>query len=264
MILFVFEGSKDEPKVYETIKSLYFKDTEDITYIFNSNIYGLYNKIKKEYSDFRDVEEATDIVSILREVYPDSSLKNIDASSDIDQIYLFFDYDLQHAYHVQKQHPELSLTDIVEDDNKRLKEMLSFFNEETKMGKLFISYPMIEALKYTKKLPDPNFITYKVSLEDCHRKFKGMAESFTDYHGNFGLLLDDDLEDAEVKGNWELLRDQNVRKANVICNNSNELPKSKEEISQELIFHSQHAIYNAEGNIYILSSFPIFLFDYFK
>lgn len=65
MILFVFEGAKEEPKVYKTIKSLYFKDTEDITYIFNSNIYGLYNRIKKEYSDFEDIEDAADIVSVL-------------------------------------------------------------------------------------------------------------------------------------------------------------------------------------------------------
>lgn len=264
MILFVFEGSKEEPKVYRTLKSLYFEGSEDITYIFNSNIYGLYNRIKKEYSDFENIDDAADIVSVLKELYPDSALKDINVSSDIDQIFLFFDYDMQHAYHVQKQHPEQSLEEIVKEDNDRLKEMLSFFNEETRMGKLFISYPMIEALKYTKKLPDPDFLTYKVSLEDCHRKFKGMAEQFTDYHSGFGLLLDDDINEGVVKHNWEMLKEQNVKKANYICNGANVLPLRKDLISQDYVFASQQLTYTKEGNIYILGSFPLFLYEYFK
>lgn len=142
--------------------------------------------------------------------------------------------------------------------------MLSFFNEETRMGKLFISYPMIEALKYTKKLPDPNFVTYKVHLEDCHRKFKGMAEQFTDYHGGFGLLLDDDINDDEVKQNWEMLKIQTVKKANYICNGVNTLPSQKNLISQDSVFSSQLFTYDREGNIYILGSFPLFLYEYFK
>lgn len=264
MILFIFEGAKAEPNIYNTIKALYFKDSEDVTCIFNSNIYGLYNRIKKEYSSFENIEGATDIVSVLKEIYPNTSLKDVNVSSDIDQIFLFFDYDLQHAYHIQKSNPELDLESIISDDNKQLEEMLSFFKEETEMGKLFISYPMVEALKYTKKLPDSNFINYKATLEDCHNKFKGEAEIFTDYHGNFGLLLNKDLEEAKVKENWEYLKDQNVRKANYICNGSTDLPQSKDSISQYSIYQSQLSTYIKEGEIWILSSFPLFLYEYFK
>lgn len=35
--------------------------------------------------------------------------------------------------------------------------MLDFFSDETENGKLYINYPMIESLKYTKEIPDANY-----------------------------------------------------------------------------------------------------------
>ena len=53
----------------------------------------------------------------------------------------FFDYDFQNKMGTQKV-------------NNILYEMLDFFNDETENGKLYINYPMIESLKYTKEMPD--------------------------------------------------------------------------------------------------------------
>lgn len=264
MILFVFEGAKTEPLIYSTIKNLYFKDSEDITYIFNSNIYGLYNRIKREFSDFSGIEDAADVVSILQEMHPESELSKISTSSQIDQIFLFFDYDFQHAFHIKEQHQELDLEDIIKEDNHRIEELLDFFNDETNMGKLYINYPMIESLKYTKSLPDVNFNSYVVTLEDCHKKFKRIAEEFSDYKGYKGLLYDVQTDIDIVKNNWELLKEQNVGKANFMCNCSKGFPSVKTSISQDTIFLSQMMKYTSSKLIYILSSFPIFLYDYFK
>ena len=52
--------------------------------------------------------------------------------SDFAQIYLFFDYD-GHATNAS---------------DKKITELLSFFNEETEKGKLYISYPMVESFKH--------------------------------------------------------------------------------------------------------------------
>lgn len=265
MILFVFEGERTEPQVYDTIRRLYFGDHgEDIIYVFNNNIYGLYNRIKREYSDFEDIADAAEVVSLLREANPDSELGHIEASSDIDQIFLFFDYDFQHAFHVHEQHPEQDLSSIVAEDNRRLQEMLEFFHEETEMGKLFINYPMVESLKYTKELPDANYFYYEVTLDECHGHFKAMAETFTAYHSYHGLLLEQKVDEALVRHNWELLKQQNVEKANFLCKGLKAIPETKEDIAQALIFQAQFRKFESRGHISILNSFPLFVFDYFK
>ena len=50
----------------------------------------------------------------------------------------FFDYDFQNS--------QLSLYEI----NRRVEEMLKLFDDETDNGKLYINYPMIESIRYTR------------------------------------------------------------------------------------------------------------------
>lgn len=264
MILFVLEGDKAESKIYDTIKSLYFANqNEDIVYIFKSSIYDLYDKVRK-YSDFDNITEAADVVSILRSIHPDSALKDIDESSQIDQIFLFFDYDFQHVFRLLKRHPNENLETLTNEDNQKIAEMLNFFDNETEMGKLYINYPMVESLKYTKKMPDPNYSTYQVSLDECHGKFKCMAEHFTDYHGLYGIYIEKKSDINEVRNNWELLKLQNVKKANYLCSGKEEFPKVKDLINQVQIFSAQINKYNSDSTIGILNSFPLFIYEYFK
>ncbi|MFC4665258.1 hypothetical protein [Falsiporphyromonas endometrii] len=265
MILFVFEGAKAEPKIYETIKSLYFAHgNEEVIYIFNSNIYALYDRICREYADFEDIEGATDIISLLRDLYPDSDLAKLETTSDIDQIFLFFDYDFQHVFHILKRQPNRNIKEVIEEDNQKIQAMLRFFDEETNMGKLYINYPMVESLKFTKKMPDKDFFTYRVTLSDCHGKFKKIADQFTDYHGYYGLLIDKKLDIKVLRKNWEYLKEQNVTKANFLCNDIIAPPINKEAIGQSKIFEAQIEKYNKDGTIGILNSFPLFIYEYFK
>ncbi len=47
MILFIFEGKKCEPRLFETLKHLFFaKETEPFVCTYNSNIYSLYSKLR--------------------------------------------------------------------------------------------------------------------------------------------------------------------------------------------------------------------------
>ena len=265
MILFVFEGCKDEPKIYATIKALYFeKESEDIKYIFNSNIYGLYDIIMKEYSDFNGIDDVADVVSILRKIHPDSDLKNIERSSEIDQIFYFFDYDFQQVFHEKERHPSDSLKKCMEINNDKVRKMLNFFHNETEMGKLYINYPMVESLKFTKHLPDSQYNSYQVTLNECHGKFKGMAEQFTDYHSYHGLLIEDTIDKEIISKNWQKLKEQNIKKANFLCTGEDSSPENKEAISQNRIYQSQLNKYNTDAHIGILNSFPLFLYDYFK
>ena len=174
---------------------------------------------------------------------------------------MFFDYDFQNT--------NLSLDEI----NTRLKEMLALFSDETNNGKLYVSYPMVESLLYTKKLPDEHFVEYTVSRSDCMgHSFKDLARSFSDY-GSFDFIeLPDSShhrirrkEIEKVRANWIHIINQHTSKAYYITSQSNSIPVIKEDVSQQRIFDSQRLKYLCdEERIAILNGFPLFLFEYFK
>ena len=107
----------------------------------------------------------------------DSTLNGI-RSSDISEIFLFFDYDFQNSH--------LSLEDI----NQRVEEMLTLFADETENGKLYINYPMIESIRYTKELPDNDYVNYVVSREEC-KDFKRLSRDFSAFNLLSSLICND-------------------------------------------------------------------------
>lgn len=257
MILFVFEGENREPELFATIQKMFFpRDNERITYSFGNNIYELYNELSK-------LDDAGDLVSLLQEKcsgQADNPFEGLN-SSDFSEIYLFFDYDFQNK--------NLELAEI----NRQLKEMLSKFNDETEYGKLYINYPMIESIRYTKELPDANYYEYVISRADCS-SFKKLAADFSAYSSLDFILIDSrkdvsELSEKKLKSlrdNWEHLKKQNVNKANYICHGKNEAPNKKEEVSQEQIFESQlqKHVNKEQSEVAILNAFPLFLYEYFK
>lgn len=257
MILFVFEGENREPELFATIQKMFFpRDNERITYSFGNNIYELYNELSK-------LDDAGDLVSLLQERcsgQADNPFEGLN-SSDFSEIYLFFDYDFQNK--------NLELAEI----NRQLKEMLSKFNDETEYGKLYINYPMIESIRYTKELPDANYYEYVISRADCS-SFKKLAADFSAYSSLDFILIDSrkdvsELSEKKLKSlrdNWEHQKKQNVNKANYICHGKNEAPNKKEEVSQEQIFESQlqKHVNKEQSEVAILNAFPLFLYEYFK
>lgn len=255
MILFVFEGKRREPDIFRTLEYLFFPKGQAIVCSFGNNIYELYRQLKQ-------LGEAGDLVSLLREMNennPDSPFSEEIKSSDFSEIYLFFDYDFQNK--------NLSL----EQMNNQLSEMFDLFCDETDNGKLYINYPMLEAIRYTKTLPDEEYCKYLISRKECQVKgFKEIAQNFSSYRSLDFIVLDlrttpEDDEVLRVKRHWSLLETQNVAKANYLCNQDLAIPIDKESISQTRIFESQLSLYIIpEEKVAILSAFPLFLFDYFK
>ena len=148
--------------------------------------------------------------------------------------------------------------------------MLKMFKDETEYGKLYINYPMIESIRYTKTLPDKEFYKYVITREDC-RNFKKLAADFSSYSSLDFILLDPRKELPErkknsLKRNWDYIKEQNVNKANYICHGNNDIPTRKEEVAQNLIFKSQLLKYvnKDQSEVAILNAFPLFLYEYFK
>lgn len=249
MILFVFEGKKKEPAIFESLRKIYFRREDSVVVCtYNTDFHSLYKALS---------ENDWELFYVLRERLQQRGENTLDGykASDFSQTYLFFDYDFQNS-HIP-----------LDEQNRRLEEMLLYFNEETENGKLFINYPMIESLVYTKRLPDEQFDSYVVKRENC-RNFKGMAARFSHYPDTSFLLIGNanGVTDKEVINNWEFLKIQHVYKANLLCNGVRAaLPTSKEEISQQNIFKAQQEQFvGPHDSVAILNSFPIFVYEYLK
>lgn len=246
MILFVFEGAKVEPRIFESIERLYF-DSEEIRVVkFGSDLPTLYKSLKRNEED------------LLRSLPLEQNGLHIPEGKRLDtlfsQVFLFFDYDFQH---------NMGLTPL----NDILREMLDFFDDETGNGKLYINYPMVESLKYTRELPDENYWTYEVTRQMCvNHNFKKKSERFA-FSGarGFRFINIKHNTDEKLANTWELLRIQNVRKANYVVSNNNSIPENKSIVSQKAIFDAQIDKYViTRESVAVLNSFPLFLYEYFK
>ena len=253
MILFIFEGDEREPRLYRTLERLYFpKQNDNIICSFGNNIYDLYNELHEYDGD-------GDIVALMRERLADRGDATLDGirNSDISEIFLFFDYDFQNS--------QLSLEEI----NRRVEEMLALFDDETDNGKLYINYPMIESIRYTKELPDDAYAGYTIGREAC-KDFKRLACEFSAYDSLDHLLFKDGETPAKekylkVKDNWEYLRTMNVCKANLLTTGLYTMPREKSDICQLAIFSNKVMKYvKPNENVAILNSFPIFIYEYMK
>lgn len=268
MILFIFEGRKQEPRIYKTIKRLFFDDgnEEEILHYYCNNIYSLY-KTLKEYDVLND---AADIVNVLREQsskHPcvNSEFYKIKHSDEVSQIYLFFDYDLNgkdKAFSIDEQ-------------NAQIAAMLEYFDDESK-GRLYVSYPMVESFRYFKKpLPDENYKDYAVDAR-IDGKFKELVQNDS-YYKNLKELcfnldksgrlkpMHDKSREKKIRTNWLFIKELNIKKANFICCDDYSIPKDKSLVAQQKIFCSQIEKYiKPKKEISILNAFPLFLFEYFK
>ena len=126
-ILFIFEGEKTEKQIVNNLSEFFISENSIIQCAYCTNLYHLH----KEISEDPDLDTFT----LLKSKTQNSSALSSFTRNDFAEIYMFFDYDGH---------------DPIATDEKT-QETLNFFNEETDKGKLFISYPMVEALKHFSK-----------------------------------------------------------------------------------------------------------------
>lgn len=248
MILFVFEGERREPMLFKSIEHLFFPSShENIVCSFGNNIYELYRQMQA-------LGDGADITGVLKE---NAAISEDYDMSDFSDVFLFFDLDI----HNENQPPQVSIAQI--------SEMLSYFDNETETGKLFINYPMIESIYHTGKLPDNDYWKYSVAISDCS-EYKRIARDFPPYSNLDHLcvternLKRDDMV-RRIRMNWIHLVGMNIQKANLLCVGKHELPAKKEDINQYDIFSAQCRDYiRSHREISVLNAFPLFLYEYFK
>ena len=238
-IAIISEGEKTEKQIINNLENNFTTFSNKIIFLsYKANIYNLFREIEED--------EDIDIISLLKEKQIKANkirndVENIDVSNinsnDISQIYLFFDYD---------GHTENA-------SDEEIAKMLNKFDNETENGKLYISYPMVEALKHLKK--DKLDINNYLVEAKTRINYKNFVSQNTDYENLVNLTKED----------WFFIISENLKRCLFlleIANINYEIYSNM--INQESIFNKQLDKYiSKEEKVLVLSAFPFFLIEYF-
>lgn len=238
-IVTISEGEKTEKQIIENLQRNFFSNErinkELIILSFKTHIYALWKVLNED--DFE-----TNIIEVLIERDPSikDALKNIDKKL-ISEIYLFFDYDGQ-AYKISEV-------------DRIISKMIEVFDNETENGKIYVSYPMVEAVKDLKK------------KDSCSRRCAVPAKVNIDYKKLVGNESDFCDLTALTSDDWFSISKYSLKKANCIVSSAFVIPAYnayKENINQAKIFENQVTRFiNVNQSIAVLGGFPFFLMDYF-
>ena len=245
--LFVFEGAKTENSYIEKLENNFLGPRNAIKCVYGAEIYQLYSIMKND-NPFPE-----DIVSLLKER---PSTNNAEVLKDYDRnsfayIYLFFDYDAHARF--------------ANDD--KIKEMLSFFDNETEEGKLYISYPMAEAIRHYEDMDSFKNLTVKCKkkncpfIDECEDKDCLNEPHYKHLSVTGKLQLWD--TNSYTKNVWQELITAHLKKANLLVNDVFVLPFLP--ITQSSIFEKQleKHINKKCPEVAVLSALPLYVFDYY-
>jgi hypothetical protein len=239
-ILLVFEGEKTEPAIFDNIKSVFFNNDPDgpqriIYAVFGTNILKLWRELNDD-PYFETIEKLKDIAINKDE------LRNL-SRNNVSEIHLFFDF--------EGHLPEKSL----EDYCNAIYAMLKFFDEETDHGRLWLSYPMVEALKHIYS-----------DLTKCFYCIHDIVDN-VGYKEKVGKI--NDFQDTRhyTFPDWRYIIAANARKAVCLINRryspltDGDIPPI---LDQLCIFTAQKERFILlNSNVVVLSAFPFFLLHYF-
>ncbi|MGY0393837.1 hypothetical protein [Fusobacterium sp.] len=239
VILFVVEGAKEEPKIIDSLKNIFLNDKVIIKILYGTSIYHLYSKIRED----EDIE----ILEILREMSTENRkiLKNL-KRSQISSIFLFFDQDSHNS----------------NASETKLETLINFFDNEYENGKLYISYPMVEALRDIEHLDENNDISLCEWNIDENRVYKKYVADRLIRCKLTRLSIYKDYNDKT----WNCINKYNWRKGNFLIRGESILPSYEilSTFSQDVIFKKQLDKIKQNKNIITLSGFSFFVAFYFK
>lgn len=262
-ILFIVEGVGKDCRFINEMANSFFTGRYEIEYVILpafGNIYMIYNKLV--HDDFE-----TDVVEVLKETLnkaidelaergrtrTDKSIENTikrtqtilseKKRQDIDQVYLFFDYDV-HQNNIGQQSgytPEV------------IEKMLDVFDNETENGKLYISYPMVEAL-------------YDYKRYSCEASSKCFVDGdMGDDYKSFSSKDNQNAYHKMTKENWQnAINNYYLRIKCLFELNNLDFDEYKETITPVRIYDRESKLLMSKNLIFVLSAFPEFLLDYFK
>ena len=241
-IAFIVEGREREPEIIENISTIFFtgKAIKYITLPAEQNIYMLWEKMKEDDFD-------TDLIEVLRESSDDIRKQLFGITrDDFSEIFLFFDYDAHQN--------NLSRSGNMENDaNKVIEQMLESFNNETESGKLYISYPMAEALRDFKIGMCGNGENCFVRVSEC---------------GNYKRISAEQSANPQINTydfvTWKEIFEAFAKKISFFFGKKEIFTYEKyaTTVSPITIQKLEEKQFQ-EGKVFVISAFPSFIADYF-
>lgn len=240
VILFIVEGKSRDCRFVKEMTTCFFKghySSKIICLPAAQNLYMLYQKLEED--DFE-----TDVVEVLKETVKDAriELSNI-KRQEISEVYLFFDFDVH----------QNNTSDAMPCDSEIMKKMLKFFDNETENGRLYISYPMVEALYDYRDGTCKAFSNCYVSLKSCSQ-YKNLS----------GENNPKACQRMDIAHWHEILNVFSLRVQCLFKKSTVDLNWYRETVSPESIYNAEREIFKRHNSIFVLSAFPEFLFDNFK
>jgi len=240
-VLFVLEGEQPEGNIVARLQKAFPEELADLSsdlvkIVFSSNIYSLYGKLK-------DDDGFLDVVEVLKELHKeDKELQDLDRES-VSQVFLFFDLDI----HKQP----------IGESCDQLNELVQFFDNETENGKLFLSYPMVEAI---------NICDFENGLMSDDRKLFCIDKCVNDGFKHFVNDLNRDSKTicrANCRENWLIISKANYEKAKWLMHlTSVDLFSVLDQMQQSAILQHQQKLIKEDNVVATLSAFPFFLLEY--
>jgi len=245
--LFVFEGARAESKYVDKLEQNFLGNRITLKCVYDAEIYQLYKSLKEENYSF-------DLVELLKERSQENAelLRNYNRHS-FAYIYLFFDYDA---------HSTLA-------DDEKIAEMLKFFDNETENGLLYISYPMVEAIRHYKDMDSFKTLIVKckrsncIYRADCNEVEECMKEPHYKTFSSYDCRADLCNINKYSNDVWQELIYAHVCKMNYLVNDIFSFPEKAE--LQTTIFEKQLEKYinHKCPKVAVLSAFPIYVLDYY-
>jgi len=228
-ILMLVEGAKTDVKLMTHLLEVYGIDNNHTIVSYNTNIYTLYNEM------FADGDpESKDLLQVLKEHENDTAKKSIFDESYSD-ILLIFDLDPQDGQY----------------SAKKIIEMAEYFVESSDMGKLYINYPMVEAFYHMKSIPDPDYCSYTVTIQELTaRSYKERVNRENRNHNYRKFAVD--------RSECSTVIQQNIEKSQMIVSAEND------EIYPDMIevLKKQTSMLSEEERLYVLCTCAFYIVDY--
>lgn len=237
-IICLVEGERKEPEIIKNLHDTFFKNSniKIITLPAKMNIHMLYQTLKKD-------EFETDVFELLRETLPENEKIQKIKRNSISELYLFFDFDLHHQSEPEER------KDLI----RHLSEMLQVFDNETENGKLYISYPMAEAVADQNENGCEALGSCLVSVDDFST-YKKRTASGNNHFSTYGF------------NEWKKAISIFLMRVSCICLKKNmiSVKEYKNNITPYFIFRRETSVYSSVEKIVTLSAFPEFILDYFN
>ena len=234
---FIVEGEAREPLIIDNISKVFFAHAnfKIITLPAGQNIYMLWKKLKEDDFD-------TDIIEVLREEHEElkEQLGGINRD-DFSEVYLFFDYDGH-----QNNLSEDDAADVLE-------QMLVSFDNETENGKLYISYPMVEALRDFEEGKCGKEGQCSVPIAEIgNYKFVSAERSFYPGFKDYDITV------------WKSLIEVFAMRLSCLVDSDSTITYEQyaDEVSPVAIYRMEEEEIQVQ-RVFVLSAFPEFLLDYF-